>query len=83
MLTKTIYALTTALVLVASPALAMEESTLSAFAKPDRVTGAQANQAYASAHHNPVVCRGQRIVRSFSQAERVWFETAQGYEDRF
>ena len=91
--TKTAYALTTALVLAASPALAMDDSALSAFARPDRVTStpashahagqASAGQAYASAHRNGVVRSEPRIVRPFSQAERKWFLTAQGYEDRF
>jgi hypothetical protein len=83
MLTKTIYALSTTLVLAASPALAVDHDARSAFAIPDRVTSTQATQAYASAQRNPVVRNGQRIVRPFSQAERLWFDTAQGYEDRF
>jgi hypothetical protein len=83
MLTKTIYALTTALVVAASPALAMEEGALSAFARPDRVTGTQATEAYASAEHNPVVRSRPRILRPFTHAEQNWFLTAQGYEDRF
>jgi hypothetical protein len=85
MLTKTVYALTTTLLLTASPALAMEEGALSAFAMPDRVktrtvTG---TQAYASAHNNPVVRSRPRNVRPFTEEERNWFMTAQGYEDRF
>jgi hypothetical protein len=88
MLTKTAYAVTTALVLAASPALAMDDSALSAFAKPDRVTStyagyAAASQAYASAHRNGVVRSQPRNGRPFTQAERKWFLTAQGYEDRF
>ncbi|MPZ36579.1 MAG: hypothetical protein GEU95_00705 [Rhizobiales bacterium] len=83
MLTKTIHALTTALVLAASPALAMDDSARSAFAIPDRVTSTHAMQAYASANHNPVVRGRPRVVRPFTKAERLWFQTAQGYEDRF
>jgi hypothetical protein len=83
MLTKTIYALTTTLVLAASPALAMDDSTRSAFAMPDRVINSQVTQAYAAAHHSPVVRSRPRNVRPFTEAERLWFQTAQGYEDRF
>jgi hypothetical protein len=84
-LTKTAYALTTAVVLAASPALAMDDSALSAFAKPSHVTGSHVTgtQAYASAHRNGVVRSQPRNVRPFTQTERKWFLTAQGYEDRF
>jgi hypothetical protein len=85
MLTKTVYALTTALVLAATPALAMDDSALSAFAVPDRVgsTYTPATEAYASTRYNPTVRNRQRGVRPFTQAEKLWFDTAQGYEDRF
>lgn len=88
MLTKTIYALTTALVLAGSPALAMEEGALSAFAIPaDHMNSTQvqtnSTQAYASAHQNTIVRSRPRNVRPFTRAEQLWFQTAQGYEDRF
>ncbi len=85
MLTKTVYALTTALMLTASPALAMEEGALSAFAMPNRVKaqGVTSTQAYASARNNPVVRSRPRNVRPSTREERNWFLTAQGYEERF
>jgi hypothetical protein len=83
MLTKTAFALTTALMFAASPALAMDDSALSAFAKPNHITGSQGTEAYASAHRNGFVRSQPRSVRPFSQTERKWFLQAQGYEGRF
>jgi hypothetical protein len=93
MFTKTIYALTAALLLSAQPALALEEGAASAFAIPhDRMsTKAYAagnsrfvgsTQAYASAGRNGIVRQQPRNVRPFTEQERLWFRTAQGYEDR-
>lgn len=76
MLTKTVCALTTALVLAASPAVALEEGALSAM--PHGVTSTPAMEAYASAHQNSVVRSRPRVVRPFTQAEQIWFEIPQG-----
>ncbi len=94
MFTKTIYALTAVLLLSAPSASAFEEGAASAFASPrDRGTEARAaaNQnhfvsgarAYASAGRNGIVRQQPRNARRFTEQERVWFRTAQGYEDRF
>jgi hypothetical protein len=94
MFTKTIYALTAVLLLSAPPASALEEGGASAFAIPrDRGTEARAaadqnhfvsaTRAYASAGRNGIVRQQPRNVRPFTEEERLWFRTAQGYEDRF
>ena len=94
MFTKTIYALTAVLLLSAPSASAFEEGAASAYAIPrDRGTeaSAAANQnhfvsgirAYASAPRNGIARQQPRNVRPFTEEERLWFRTAQGYEDRF
>jgi hypothetical protein len=89
---KTIYALTAVLLLSSLPATAMEEGGASAYAIP-RSTDARAvaNQnrfvggaeAYASASRNGIVRQQPRNVRPFTTEERLWFRSAQGYEDQF
>jgi hypothetical protein len=94
MFTKTIYALTAVLLLSAPSASAFEEGAASAYAIPhDRGTEARAaanqnhvvtgTQAYASTGRNGIVRQQPRNVRPFTEQERLWFRTAQGYEDRF
>ena len=90
MFTKTIYALTAVLLLSAPSASAFEEGAASAYAIP-RDRGTAANQdhfvngtrAYASTGRNGIVRPQPRNARPFTAQERVWFRTAQGYEDRF
>jgi hypothetical protein len=92
MFTRTVYALTAVLLLSVPPASALEEGAASAYAIP-RSTDAHAagnqnrfvggTQAYASAHRNHVVRQQSRNVRPFTEEERLWFRTAQGYEDKF
>ena len=92
MLTKTVYALTAVLLLSAPSASALEEGAASAYAIPrDRGTEARAaanhvvngTRAYASTGRNGIVRQQPRNVRPFTEQERLWFRTAQGYEDRF
>jgi len=94
MFTKTIYALTAVLLLSAPSASALEEGAASAYATPrDRGTEARAaanqnhvvngTRAYASTGRNGIVRQQPRNVRPFTEQERLWFRTAQGYEDRF
>jgi len=94
MFTKTIYALTAVLLLSASSASAFEEGATSAYALPhDLGTEARAaadqnhfvngSRAYASTGRNGIVRQQPRDVRPFTEQERLWFRTAQGYEDRF
>ena len=94
MFTKTIYALTAVLLLSTPPASALEEGAASAYAIPrDRGTEARAaanqnhfvngTQAYASTGRNGIVRQQARNTRPFTAQERLWFRTAQGYDDRF
>jgi hypothetical protein len=97
MFTKTAYALIGVLLLSSVPATAMEEGAASAYAIPRSVEAHAAGnpsrfvsgtEAYASAGRNGVsrnrVSRQQpRNVRPFTQEEKLWFRTAQGYEDKF
>ena len=92
MFTKTAYALIAVLLLSSAPATAMEEGAASAYAIP-RSTDAHAagnqsrfvggTQAYASARRNHVIRQQPRNVRPFTKEEKLWFRTAQGYEDKF
>lgn len=93
MFTKTAHALVAAVLLLSSPpASAMDEDTASGYGIP-RKTEAHAaknwnrfvggTQAYASAGRNGVIRQQLRNVRPFTEEERLWFRTAQGYEDQF
>ncbi len=92
MFTKTAYALIAVLLLSSAPATAMEEGAASAYAIP-RSTEAHAAgnqsrfvsgmQAYASAGRNGIVRQQSRNARPLTDEERLWFRTAQGYEDKF
>jgi hypothetical protein len=91
MFTKTAYALIAVLLLSSAPATAMEEGAASAYAIP-RSTEAHAAgnqsrfvsgmQAYASAGRNRVIRQQPRNVHPLTE-EKLWFRTAQGYEDKF
>jgi hypothetical protein len=91
MFTKTAYALIAVLLLSFAPAKAMEEGAASAYAIPRTEAHGPANQsrfvsgmqAYASAGRNDVIRPQPRNVRPFTDEERLWFRTAQGYEDKF
>jgi hypothetical protein len=97
MFTKTAYALIGILLLSSVPATAMEEGAASAYALPrSSETYAAGNpsrfvsgtEAYASAgrsgvSRNRVIRQQPQNVRPFTHQEKLWFRTAQGYDDKF